>query len=262
MAGPYRGDMPRVCVFCGGSPTTREHVWPNWIRRRAAIRESLPHVQVFQRHEREEERRTWSDEPYKLTTRAVCAGCNNGWMAQLEEKAQSLLGGMLEGRGRELHRDGQRTLAAWALKTAMMFDQASPQDARAIPVEHYRWLMDHGEPPEGVWIWIASYDANMPGTSKVLAAEVTAPGQDDPSERNVVVRTFSVGPVAFQVLGTTSPALWKMAVAWPEPNVHQLWPEQGSFTWMPVPAFNDSGLAFFGERVMGELILRSERFEP
>src|SRR4051794_34926714 len=111
--------MARSCVFCGRAPVTKEHVWPDWMRRREGIREARTHRQVFERHGEIEEDRDWESQPFKMTVRAVCRECNNGWMGDLEANAKALLGPMLDGRGRQLHRGGQLHLAAWALKTAL-----------------------------------------------------------------------------------------------------------------------------------------------
>jgi hypothetical protein len=243
-------------------PVTREHVWPDWLRRREEIEELLPHVQLLQRSLEEPERREWPARPFKMTVRAVCRSCNTGWMGDLEHKAGQLLGGMLDGRGRALHQEGQRTLSLWALKTALMFEQAAPRDARVIPHEHYEALCKTGEPAIGTKVWLASYDASQVGFTHVIAAEVTALGQSVRDERNVYVRTFTVGSVAFQVFGTTNPALYDMVVEWGSSNVHSIWPRQGSIVWMPRPAMTDSDLLAFSESTMRELASRALAFEP
>jgi hypothetical protein len=51
-------------------------------------------------------------------------------------------------------------------------------------------------------------------------------------------------------------------IAWGERHVHQIWPTQSDFTWMPRPAFTNRGLEGFHTRVIAELIGRAERFEP
>lgn len=254
--------MPRTCVFCGGTPVTAEHLWPDWLRRRESLRESRLHVQVTQHLAQESERREWTDHPFKMRAKAVCATCNTGWMSDLEQATIVLLDGMIDGRGRALHQTGQRTLAAWALKGAMMFDQGAPAEARTIPSAHYSELLETGEPPVGARVWIGAYDETQLGVSNVIAAEVTALGQTDPDHRNVYVRTFTIGPVAFQVFGTTNPALFGLAYDWPESNVHLIWPFEKSITWMPRPAMTDITLAEFGQRIVGGLARQAQVVEP
>jgi len=43
-----------------------------------------------------------------MTTNAICAACNNGWMSNLENQAKPLVEPMLHGRGRVFHRAHQR----------------------------------------------------------------------------------------------------------------------------------------------------------
>src|SRR5947208_6572062 len=103
-----------------------------------------------------------------------------------------------------------------------------------MPASHYDLLSRHRTPPTGIQVWIASYNAELPGFTGYAAVEVTGQGEEDPADRNAFIRTFTFGPLAFQTFGTTSPALLNLSVHWPEPTVHQLWPYAGSFTWTRV----------------------------
>jgi hypothetical protein len=78
------------------------------------------------------------------------------------------MGGMLAGHGKVLHRGGLTTLAAWDLKTAIMFDQAAPEEARVAPAAHYRALYENRKPPEGVIVWMTSYDGTQLSVADVL----------------------------------------------------------------------------------------------
>lgn len=186
--------MLRACVFCGERPTTREHVWPGWLRRKLDIRENLPHTHLFEAGGELIEELGWEAEPYKLVANAVCGRCSGGWMSTLEQRAQALLEAMIEGRGRELHRDGQRRLAGWALLKAMMFDQASRAEARGIFPSYYAHLFEHGYPPPEARVWISSYSGEIVSFTSFAAAEVSADGQEVTGRQNVFVRTFSIGP--------------------------------------------------------------------
>ena len=257
----YPRPMPRTCVFCGGSPVTKEHVWPDWLRRRTAVSEAVAHRQVFEHHGQTVEERDWNDQPFKLTVRAVCRNCNNGWMHQLEQDVEPLLGPMLEGRGKVLHQGGQRRLTTWALKTALMFDQASASEAQAFSGQCYEELLEGRDPPPGTWIFLTAYEGEFLGASAVVAIESAMGGQPPPDGHNFVTRTFSMDRVVFQVVETTNPGLRKMQLNWPEPNIHQLWPYDGSFTWMPTPSLNDEGLPWFAQQLVSSLIASSETVE-
>jgi hypothetical protein len=243
--------MARSCAFCPNPADSREHIWPDWLRRREDIREALPHVFAEQREASAPViTRAYRDQPYKMKARFTCGECNNGWMSRLEQDAEQILSVMLAGRARAMHSSQRARLAAWAFKTAVVFDYPAPH-ARVIPRESAQALRDHGHPPHGTKIWMASYDTTNVGICCVSALEVALEGQDyDPNDRNVYIRTFTIGPVVFQVYGTTNPRLTKINVRWPFPNVHQLWPHGGQFTWRPQPAMTDGDVVMFADYIL------------
>ncbi len=256
--------MARACVFCGAAPTTGEHVWPDWIRRKLAIDEVLQHTRLLEQ-QGEIDRFVFDAQPFKLRVNVVCAECNNGWMARLEESAKCLLEGMIEGRGRELHPLGQKQLASWALLKAMMFDQASPAEARVVFPSLYGDLFEHKQPPDAsVGVWLSAYGGDLVGFSALAALEATAGDQPDPGEHNVFVRTFSMGAVLVQVFGTSNPALRDMSVDWaaygppPAPPVVQIWPVDGACTWRPEPALNDAGIEWFSNQIIAAFVQQAQ----
>jgi hypothetical protein len=262
-AVPTVSGMPRTCAFCGAPADSQEHVWPDWLRRATGTDEAMPHVITQQRGFDEPEIiRQWDDQPYKLTVRAVCRDCNNGWMSQLEHDAQRILSGMIAGRGREMHRGEQTRLATWAFKTAVMFDRVLPEDSWIIPPAQAHALWDHLQPPPATRIWLASYNENYVGISGMNGSEATLEGQEITDVRNVYIRTFTMGPVVFQVYGTTNPGLADLDVTWPIPTIHQIWPFKGAVTWRPSPAMNDQELALFTDHIAAGLKLASLSVDP
>src|SRR5437764_13245065 len=98
------------CVFCGSTEKlTGEHVWPKWIRKQ------FPPAPSDVRHaiRTDEGVKEWGGPPFTQTVRDVCEPCNTGWMNDLEVAVQPSLKPLFAGRGRALHSEGQRTLAAW-----------------------------------------------------------------------------------------------------------------------------------------------------
>lgn len=258
--------MVRTCIFCGGRPTTREHVWPEWLRRKLGGEETMRHTALLERGGEVAEQWAFDDRPYKLTAKVVCAECNGGWMSQLEEAAKAILAGMIERRGRELHAGGQAELAKWALLKAIIFDQASAREARVLFPGLYSQLYSCGEPPrDGCRIWLATYGGELPGFTAMTALAASAAGQPYLGERNVCVRTFSIGPVLFQVFATSNPALQDFEVAWDEvgpqpPRVIQIWPVGPSVRWVPEPSLTDEGIIWFANHIVATMIQGSETF--
>lgn len=190
-----------------------------------------------------------------MTVRAVCGDCNNGWMAALEERAQLLFNPMLDGRGRELHREGQRTLAAWALKTTMMLEHAQSVGRRVIPAEEYLHLFTTGEPSERVRIWMTTYAGDMAAYAQMYGADADVVQPDDRGVRDIYGATISFGPIVFQVFGTTVPGLIdKVQIGSPRSlPVHQLWPYRDSFVWPANRGLDNAGLIAFSESIFAEL---------
>jgi hypothetical protein len=183
--------------------------------------------------------------PFSIQVKRVCATCNNGWMNDLETAARPLLEPMIVGRGRALHRDGQRTIATWAMKTMLMFEFAYPE--QLIPRELYEHLYAHREPPPRTRAWLAPYGGERFSTYyKRHALGLTfGPGStygiDHP---NMYGATLQVGDLAVQIYVPTfeedvvlSHAKWL--------PLYPLWPSPGSITFMPRPALDDAGLELF-----------------
>jgi hypothetical protein len=78
--------MSDSCVFCGRTPVTREHLWPDWLRREAGLREGFE-FRIEQDADGVQTRDiTFTTPPFTQVARAVCANCNGGWMSEIEAK--------------------------------------------------------------------------------------------------------------------------------------------------------------------------------
>ena len=149
--------MPRQCVFCNASGTTKEHIWPNWAARYMADEAPVRHhLNVVQEGETDADR-SWPQKQFTLMIGAVCGNCNNGWMAALEGRVKPFFEAALDGQGSVLNTELQKDLAAWALKTAMMVERQQKPAQPGILSEEYPYLFTHGEPSPRVRIWMASY---------------------------------------------------------------------------------------------------------
>jgi hypothetical protein len=232
-----------------------------------ATDETLHHTSTHEEHGQITTLLDFDDRPFKLTANVVCAGCNGGWMSRLEVAAKSYLDGMLEGRGRELHAGGQADLARWALLKAIIFDQAAPPQARVMFRPLYAGLYDNGDPPEaGCRVWLSAYGGELPGFTALTALAASTEGQVYTAERNVCVRTFSLGPVLFQVFATSNPTLGDYDPGWAAledpPQVIQIWPAGNSVRWMPQPSLNDRGIVWFANHIVATMAQESVDHHP
>lgn len=107
--------MARICVFCGGTPATREHAWPKWLV-------SLFPAQPIQAARTGASPHLYTSDSIELAVRVVCEECNNGWMSALENRAAGTLSRMIRGQSTPLDPPAQLAVAAWAVKTAMVME--------------------------------------------------------------------------------------------------------------------------------------------
>lgn len=219
----------------------------------------MSHRQITEREGEDPKGRFWDQPAYSMPVKVVCARCNNEWMAELEAKAKELLYPMLHGRGRVLHRGGQLTLAAWALKTVLMAQYAWPPGERAFPADEYAYLIEHGRPSKRIRIWMSSYAGDTPATGQLYGLDVdvmengrpiyAGVQQDrDRGHRDIYGAAISFGPVVFQVVGTRLTVLLE-DLRLNHPIVFPLWPYEQGFAWSPRAGFDDEALVKFGEMI-------------
>src|SRR5215204_5005480 len=120
--------MSNTCVFCGGTPTTREHMWPDWLRRTAEIRQPFNYRIEQEANGVETRDISFTTPPFNQVVRAVCANCNGGWMSAIEASAKPILEDLIFAKGRTLDPDEQRKVASWAFLKACVFDELHPTE--------------------------------------------------------------------------------------------------------------------------------------
>lgn len=167
------------CAFCGASPTTSEHIFPRWLERylppdRRQVREvarygeggfDIQHPVVG----------------LDFRLNRVCAGCNNGWLSELEQASIPVLDPLISGLDlRLLSVRDQRQVALWAVKTAMLTDLT-----QAEPILSYRArsrLRTHRAIPKGTRVWIGACGQLYPiVTNLTIRTELRPRGGGEPS---------------------------------------------------------------------------------
>src|ERR1035438_7509535 len=156
----------RICVYCHKIGTSREHVWPQWIRRHAesVMGLQLANVQGYQgaeEHKLSPPKLTFFRKGHSrlsLTIGHPCAPCNSGWMSKLEVDVAPILTPMIEGKTRLLSYEDARVLQAWATKTALNFSYAAESTfqhpmPRRLARDLYAGRVTR-TPVEDVQVWI------------------------------------------------------------------------------------------------------------
>jgi hypothetical protein len=166
------------------------------------------------------------------TAKVLCAGCNNGWMSRLETDARQAMLPMIWGESAVLDRDTQRTLAAWAVKTAIVADHAQSYGWEPSPMEAERHhLAEFGEPTGTVLVWLASRLNPPPAQMYLWGGTATPAASGEPDPYVIYGATIALGPIAFQVVYATIPQL---PVAWEldeRPAINLIWPYRAPVDW-------------------------------
>jgi len=109
-----------TCIFCGATPTTREHVFSEWTHALMGPREKLRAQQFlsFQHPDRTD----FTDDlrfPGPLRDwqiKCVCeTKCNNGWMREIENAAIPVMTPLIGGQQTILSPADQKFIATWAV---------------------------------------------------------------------------------------------------------------------------------------------------
>jgi hypothetical protein len=232
----------KTCIFCDSPAGSREHVWPEWIRKR--IRQGT--VRGFIGRNKDLK----FDGPWQ--TRTVCRSCNNGWMHKLEDESIPIMEPMLLDKSRFLDAREQWVVSRWALKTAMVVDSTTVAPDRPIfySVDQRRALKDAKEIPNRSFVWLGrDLSSGFAAASTGLSYEV-APSHD--LQRIVEratgqVSTFLVGSLAIQVVTVSLPAKYSDGAIrlrptkgpWDELLV-PIWPPKRNVYWPPILAFMDA----------------------
>jgi hypothetical protein len=111
-------NQKRVCLFCGGTPLTKEHNPPQWVRNCFPDCEGSGLWVLYPDGKQQSRGTHRSVTPVVL--RGICEPCNSGWMSRIEETTRPILEPMIKGVGCTLHRTDQETLAVWLTKTALV----------------------------------------------------------------------------------------------------------------------------------------------
>lgn len=225
-----------TCPLCGSSgPREREDALPNWIRRYAEKQPGGPYVGTAYG-------RPYSGRRPPAFRVPVCASCNR-WMGRtFEEPAQSALVPLLKGYPHTLLPDGQRVIARWTAKSALMqalFDL--PEDQALLEV--CRTFRATGEPPVGCQVFIGRYadSGRLPSTPAPSPPVAKPPThQQAPSGARLEAITFNpiLGhfvaqfflPLTVSRLESTAARLGLVIPIWPLPGHPVTWPPEQSFT--------------------------------
>lgn len=245
-----------ICIYCGNEGSSKEHVWPRWIRKHAAtvMKVSPANFQTYSftsEHigkEPEHRLRKEGHSRLSLTIQHPCEDCNTGWMHDLEDASIPIVKPMIEGRKTRLSAQELRILRAWATKTALHFlyngdatftHRIPPHLARQL----YEGRTDY-EPVPDVQVWSAVYSPLRQFTYRHMSALAHGIHPDTKEEHVVLRSVFITGHLLLYVRLPDSPIAQRLG--WRDP-LPQFVPLHAPFSTLKVSwrngPVNDAGVS-------------------
>jgi len=241
----------RRCVFCELRPAdSGEHLTPDWLRQ--ALPRERKTLLSRGSHGREVVQEVT---PFDVREHCVCTPCNNHWMSTIDNRVKPHLLPLVLGEGRELDPDAQLTLATWAFKTCLVYQQTSkdltnPYDV--MPREHYRFLYQqrkHPRPPGRMQTWLLGYLGKRYRLGSFYSAEFTNDGSL-PTGTKAYQATLVVGCAVIHVFATygydenLAPLDLTRWGDWSQVML-PMWPVTGGVSYPASHALDDTGLVNF-----------------
>jgi hypothetical protein len=168
------------------------------------------------------------------TVKVVCKRCNNGWMNRLEEGVRGFLPGMVNGQVVELDAVRQHALAAWSLKTVLMFGQTHRRVTREIiPAEDYSAFHADRRPSRFMAARLAVIAPPSHGPV-VMMVDFMCPTFAMPDGELGYIATLRIGYFVVQFLRVGSlPTDMVVSPFAATPHVVPLWPVADRLHWPP-----------------------------
>lgn len=142
--------MGRPCWICGASKSTREHVWPKWLRKIATSDVGTYRIGVTSDPGGWQVR---TGTAFTHTSRVLCSDCNSR-LSALEGRVALVLPRLVGGSAVRLTASEQELLAQWFYKTGLMVSTTMDHDAAALPKKHYTDLHQSLDLPPASAVWI------------------------------------------------------------------------------------------------------------
>lgn len=229
------------CVFCGGTPATKGHIWPEWLERylppsAGHHQETVGEILTFELKAEGPTPRIISRQGNagSRKPRNTCVKCNGGWMSRIEQCNIEKLSDLIMSRRTVL-----TPLDQWLLSSLLCLItirlEFTDRQMQGVPVHERTALMETGHPPFDTWrIWLARYGGESPGDhwSRHFGMQVVAsPDQMfRPPKCNTQVTTMVIGGLCIHLI---SSSVMPIPRGYEGVALARIWP--------PIPRDIDSG---------------------
>ena len=227
----------RKCIFCRRRANTKEHVWADWLLKKIPRRRGI-------RGERGKETFYIPGPDAELVVRFVCKRCNSGWMSDIENDAKPAIAAMVRDISFPLDASQQRTVAMWAVKTAMILDYFSPAGHSPFYSQDDRnQLMNSSTVPLNTFAWLARYTGPATVLSRGKGLWIGGLPEANGTTSGYVC-TIAAGFFAVQLLSIRFPPKCDAPIAierkpgnWKAFTV-SIWPVVPLVNWPPAGSFS------------------------
>ncbi|MES2904055.1 MAG: hypothetical protein V4696_07705 [Pseudomonadota bacterium] len=227
----------KVCVFCGGTPITEEHVWPQWAHH--LLPASVYHGRFIATGRKSQPltiKKNYDRQGAVTTFRVprVCGPCNSGWMGDYEIAVRPFLEPMMRGAAVMLFEAQQKALTEYITYKAIVLDWAD-EEPLTTPEIGAAFLTDRTI-PKGLIIylfdcfegdWRAAFRSHFVG----LAPEAKFVGSHMPKN----TKSLAIGFGSLFVFAMFTPAQFDLNIEFDPPPAVRLWPSADSIISWPPP---------------------------
>ena len=206
------------CIFCGGFPLSKEHMWGKWLRRYlAALTPKTQRLTTLYR-----DGRTLRTPPplipgrlnrpgavHSHQLRVVCGNCNGGWMKRLQDGVKPIILPLINDDWSTITADSALALALWATMFTMTSEHADPNTV-SIPLSQREWFKSDQKVPDNWFVFIGRYhEADQRRASSVYNHHAFGVDRPTDEERftpkhNTQTTTIGVGRLLIHTFCTTS----------------------------------------------------------
>jgi hypothetical protein len=244
------------CVFCGARPTTNEHVFPQWLLDVIPGEGELTHTWAAPEGSASISRE-WTNEALDFKANVVCGpDCNSGWMERLETRARPFLEPMIRGRRAMLLPEGARTVAHWALKTALMIDFAQEPEHRSVPASVYQELYSAQDVTPQTFVWVAACEF---GAGALARGRTLHLGPGDSDEVGFGA-TICVGHLVLEIIRVPTEDEKTLEIGGElAASIRRLWPYTNLVSWPPAAVLDREEVSGLGTLIERSPTRLSER---
>lgn len=260
------------CIFCGGKPTNKEHVYSKWTHRHVKkVRGKYKSLRVIRKPDGSEERTEGrgKGDIHDWQVKCVDEQCNNGWMrTQLEDKAKLVLTPLIRGEITLLSPQSCRIIAGWATLKAIIGEYEFPDMITWDATARARLRRVRLPPPDICKIWIGYYPRKLLSGDWSHAPFPYFAGKENrkrfgkpTTEFNCAATTQILGNLLIHTIHASSRSLFRIFRFAPQVGrkLRMIWPIPGEQIAWPIDPLSKTETDYVAWALRDTLIAKTDR---